>query len=319
MKKNSPIIIIGFGSIGKRHYSNLFKLGYNNLTVFDPADDAFVEFDNIKRLECLGIKALRSFSAAFICNPNNLHLSKAIKCAQAGCHLFIEKPLSHNFSGIDRLDKLCKKNKLITLVGCNMRFQPCLSFIKYYLEKKKLGNIYSIAHEFGCFLPDWRPGRDYRKNYAAKHSTGGGIILDDMHEFDLLFWLNNFNQVVKTNFIFNNSGALRIETEDNCLAIFEFANKALGLVKCDYLQQSYSRNCKIVGKKGNLEWDFNENIVWLRAKNKRKKIFEAKNFDFNQTYVKEIKYFFNCIDKNKPTFNDIKTAASVLKYCVDKK
>jgi len=318
MNKNYKIIIIGFGSIGQRHYHNLVKLGYQNIDVYD-IDFKKVKSAGARAIEKISPKSLRDYKIALICNPNNLHLPAAIKCAQAGCHLFIEKPLSHNLAGISQLIKICRKKKLITMVGCNMRFHPSLSFIKKYLEQKRLGKIYGIAHEFGYFLPYWRPGQDYRKNYAARRSTGGGIILDDMHEFDLLFWLNNFQPVDEVNFIFNNSGALQIATEDNCLASFQFKNKVLGLVKCDYLQQAYSRKCKIVGAKGNLDWDFKENIVWLKTQDKNKNIFEIKNFNFNQVYINEVKYFLNCVKNNEPTFNDIKTAATVLKYCVNKK
>ncbi len=316
MDKGIKILIIGFGSIGQRHYHNLAELGYRNVYVYDINKSA-TESCKLK-INNLNSKILKNFDGVFICTPNHEHLKAALKGAQADCHLFIEKPLSHNFKGVNELIEICRKKKLITMVGCNMRFHPCLSFIKNYLAQGKLGNLYSIALEFGYFLPAWRPRQDYRKNYAAKRSTGGGIILDDIHEFDLLFWLNNFQPVDEVDFIFNNSGALRIETEDNCLASFQFKNKVLGLVKCDYLQRSYSRRCKIVGEKGNLEWDFKENIVWLETKAAKRKLFAMKNFDFNQVYVDEVKYFFNCLEKNKPTFNDVKIAASVLKYCVNK-
>ncbi len=257
--------------------------------------------------------------AAFICNPNNEHIKAAIKCAEAGCHLFIEKPLSHNLAGIQKLLKICDKNRLITLIGCNMRFHPCLKFIKRYLEEKKLGKVHSIVHEFGFYLPYWRPQQDYRKNYAAKKETGGGIILDDIHEFDLLFWLNDFGPVKDVKFIFNKVSNLEIETEDICFATFKFKNRVLGMVRCDYLQQSYSRKCKVAGEKGNLEWDFKENIVWLKTKEDNKKLFEIKNFDFNNVYIDEVKYFFDCLAKKKKTFNDIGIASEILKFCVERK
>jgi len=90
------------------------------------------------------------------------------------------------------------------------------------------------------------------------------------------------------------------------------------LEKCDYLQQSYSRTCKIVGEKGNLVWDFNENIVWLYTKEKRHQLFKVKNYNINNMYIEEIKYFLNCVEKQQPTFNDIKIAAATLKYCLNR-
>jgi len=179
-----------------------------------------------------------------------------------------------------------------------------------------LGKIYTINHEFGYYLPYWRPKQDYRRNYAVKRAAGGGIILDDIHEFDLLFWLNNFEPVLKAKFVFGKVSDLESETEDAAIAAFKFKNNVLGAVRCDYLQQSYSRNCKVVGERGTLEWNFHENIVWLSARQGKKKLFEVKKFDFNDVYIDEMKYFLKCVQKRQKTFNDIQNAYGPLSYCV---
>lgn len=317
MFNNMRILIIGFGSIGKRHYNNLTTLGYRKISIFEP-DEKQIKGFNFDRINKLSIKLLSDFNLVFICTPNNLHIKQAIIAAKAGCNLFIEKPLSHNLQRIAELDNICQKKHLVTMVGCNLRFHPCLEFIKKYLSDNKLGKIHSIFLEFGYYLPYWRLDQDYRKNYAAKKQSGGGIILDDIHEFDLLFWFNGFNRVLDSKFIYNNSGKLQIETEDNCLASFSFANKVLGLVKCDYLQKAYSRHCKIVGENGNLTWNFKENIVRFENEKSQKKLFQIKNYDFNDSYINELKYFFSCIEKKAVTFNNISMAEKTLNFCVEK-
>jgi predicted dehydrogenase len=319
INKKTAIIIIGFGSIGRRHYNNLLRLGYHNVSVFDQADDVFAGFANVERVEHLNSEVLKNFEIAFICSPNNLHVKHAIMCVQVGCQIFIEKPLSHNLQDVDKLISNIKEKEIIGMVACNMRFHPCLKFIKEYINKGRLGKVYSINNEFGYYLPYWRPQQDYSKNYAAKRKTGGGIILDDIHEFDLLMWLNNFEKIAETRFLFDKSGKLKIETEDNCLATFKFKNRVLGLVKCDYLQQAYSRKCKIVGERGNLEWDFKENIVWLNTKDKSINIFSAIKFDFNQVYLDEVSYFFRCLAEEKETFNNLELSSQILRICLARK
>lgn len=313
--KDIPILIIGFGSVGKRHYKNLLEQGFKNISVYDPLAD-FTGYGNLPQTEKLNKKELNKFKVAFICSPNNLHIKHALICAKAGLHLFIEKPLSHNLKELDALIDICNRKKLITMVGCNLRFHPCLVFIKKYL--KNLGKIYAIKLEFGYYLPNWRPNADYRANYSAKKKTGGGIILDDVHEFDLLFWLNDFKKAAESKFIFSKSSDLKIETEDICIASFKFKNKVLGLVSCDYLQKNHTRTCKIVGESGNLEWNFLENAVWLSDGEKREKIFEIKDFDLNNGFIYETEYFFDCIRKKQDTFNSLETAKIVLEYCIRK-
>lgn len=317
MRKDIKIIIIGFGSIGRRHYGNLLGLGFKNVCVYDV--DKTKTQDASRSLRKINLDQLRQFDVAVICNPNHLHVKTAIAAAKAECHLFIEKPLSHNLKGIKELIKVCREKKLINMVGCNMRFHPCLKFIKDYLSRNKLGRVYGVHHECGYWLPYWRPNHDYRKNYAAKKKTGGGIILDDIHEFDLLFWLNDFAAVLESKFIFDKVSGLEIETEDSSVAAFKFKNKVLGSVRCDYLQQAYSRECKVIGEKGNLKWDFKENIVWLETKEFGKSLFKIKNYDINNMYIDEVKYFFERLGKKQKTFNGIETAYNVLKHCVSAK
>jgi len=312
------ILIIGYGSIGQRHYKNLKKLGHNNTVIFDPFVKPPKKNENINFTHTLNQNQLKQFKIVFVCTPNHTHIKYALMAAKAGCHLFIEKPLSHNLKNVNKLIKLCQHKNIINMVACNMRFHPCIAFIKKYLNQNKLGSIYSISHEFGYYLPYWRPGKDYAKNYAAKKSTGGGIILDDIHEFDLLFWLNNFNPIKTKNLAYGKISQLNIQTEDICQAIFKFKNNIIGHISCNYLEQSYTRTAKIIGERGNIEWDWNQNIVWLKTKSTSKKLSEIKNWDLNQMYIDEIKYFLKCVKEKKYTFNNFGTAMKTLTTCITK-
>lgn len=313
LSKKTPILIVGFGSIGKRHYRNLLGLGYRKIGVYDSIDEAFDGMKGVERVFELDVDTARPFRIAFICTPNHLHVTHAKLCAEAGCHLFVEKPLSHTMQGVKELERLCKRRKLLTMVGCNMRYHPCLRFIKKALEAKKLGFIYSIRHEFGFYLPSWRPTQDIRENYAAHRRLGGGIMLDDIHEFDLLHWLNDFSPITKACFIYDKVSRLEIDTEDMCIATFQFANSVMGLVACDYLQQRYRRSCVVIGEKGNLRWSMNDNIVWLDTSASQKKLFQKTDFDINTMYVDEVRDFFRCLDANKETQNPISLATAILR------
>ncbi len=314
LPKDTNIIIIGFGRIGQRHYANLVSLGYTNVFVHD-VDQKKIATLRAKKIEKLTAKELQSFDVACICTPTHLHVKTALLCARSGCHIFIEKPLSHSLSQLTQLQKICVQHKVRCMVGCNMRFHPCIQYIKQYIEAKKLGNIYSIHHEFGENLLQWRTAADYNKSYTKK---SGGIVLDDIHEFDLLFWLNSFSKVKKSQFICNTSGAFPISVEDNCIASFSFANNVLGSVRCDYLQQQYTRTCKIVGEKGTLTWNMNENIVWLHTQKKNKQLFKASSNNVNDMYVDEMRYFLQCIASKQTPMNGIIEAKKILELCIKK-
>jgi predicted dehydrogenase len=234
------ILILGYGSIGKRHITNLKFLGYNDICVYDIDRELVASVGKnydlpTVRSMCEGID--NKPDVAFICVPNHLHLSMAIPLAREGIHLFIEKPLDINLDNFSELSKIIVKNTIINMVGCNFRFDEGLKLIKNFLVEGQIGVPLTLRAVFGYYLPDWRPGSDYRKNYAAKKETGGGVILDRIHEFDYVLWL--LGNVSSVSGFSRSTGSLDIETEDVADIILKHTNGVISNIHIDYLRREY--------------------------------------------------------------------------------
>src|SRR3989344_748334 len=175
LAKNTPILIVGFGSIGERHYRNLQSLGYSNVSVYD-VDQKKISGPEIVCINNLDSETLAKFEVAFICNPTVEHILVATACATQGCHLFIEKPLSHNLERVDELIELVTRKKLIAMVACNFRFHDGFRKISELVSSGKWGKSLAARVVIGHDLSQSRPGTDYRETYAAK-AKGGGVIL----------------------------------------------------------------------------------------------------------------------------------------------
>ena len=96
--------------------------------------------------------------------------------------LFIEKPLAHDRAALAAIRRAIADRTVATMVGCNYRFEPGLVRVQELLAAGAIGKPLSCRAEFGQWLPSWRPATDYRKGYAARRETGGGIILDRIHD-----------------------------------------------------------------------------------------------------------------------------------------
>lgn len=305
MKK---ILIIGFGSIGARHYNNLKKLGYRP-DVFDPLKKEYSEKRN-----------LSEYDIVFVCNPTSLHVKTALEAAKANCNLFIEKPLSNSLKGVAQLASEVKKRNLISMTACNMRFDPCLKKIKELIDKNYLGKIHAIYLSYGRYLPYQRLNKDYKQVYASQKKLGGGVLLDDIHDFDLAFWLNDFKKPKKVSIVSDKLSSLEMDAEDIFTATIVFENKVLANIRADYLSLYKHKTCQIIGEKGNLSWSFRENKVVFsyfdKGKEKEKIIFKSKGSD---PYLEEIKYFLNCLKKKENPFNDLERSSFVLKQVLENK
>jgi len=265
--------IVGLGSIGKRHKKNLELLGHQIIPCH--------RNDNLEKL----LKPEKA-DGVLVCNPTALHIPTALVAVEIGCHIFIEKPISHNLDGVDKLLKLVKNKKLVLQVGHEMRLHPGIIKLKQQLDKKVIGKVYSARIEAGQYLPDWRPGQDYKKSYSAKKELGGGVLLDLSHEIDYAVWF--FGRAKKVLAMIKKVPELEIETEALVEMLIEFKSGVIAEIHLDYLQRQYRRSCQIIGSQGNLFWEDKP----------------AKNFDPNQPYVEEIKNFVAAIKgEEKPKGN----------------
>ena len=311
------VLIVGYGSAGKRHIENLSKFPNIDILVYTKRKyDNFLKQKKCKKIDslkkCLEIKP----DAAIICNVTNLHVKTALKLAEFNIHLFIEKPLSNSLNNVHYLQKIIKQKKLITHVGCVMRFHPCLQKIKKILDTKKLGKIMSVQVQNGSFLPDWHPYENYKKNYAARKDLGGGVVLTCIHEIDYLNWF--FHKVKEVNSFLGKVSNLGITGEDLASFLLRFQSNMVAEVHLDYFQKPAERNGKIIGTNGKLIWDFTTNSVKLYDIDKKRwiEILKSHRFNKNKMYQDELNYFINCINDKKESFNNITKASKVLEIAL---
>jgi predicted dehydrogenase len=298
-------LIAGCGSIGQRHIRNLKFLKAGELTAFDTLPERRKEagekygvevFDNFD-------KALKSKpDAALICTPTSLHMQYALEAARRGCHLFIEKPISHTLEGVAELMEATSKKKLAVLVGCNFRFHWGLQLVKKRLDEGKIGRLLSARAEFGQYLPDWHPWEDYRKGYSANKALGGGITLDAIHEIDYIHWLAG--KISAVSAFTGKISSLEIDTEDTAEILLRGVKGVIASIHMDYVRRDYNRCCELVGESGTIKWSFQDNSVSLfTAATKQWQTYDApKSYDVNDMYVTEMEHFLRCVrGEEKPS------------------
>ena len=305
------ILICGLGSIGKRHAKNLMDVGEKNLIFFRERNLKLEdkELRKIKNYNNLDAALMEKPKLTFICNTTSKHIKTAIKCAEIGSHLFIEKPLSNNFKKFEVLERLVKKNFLSVMIGYNMRFHPLMKMIKQIVINRELGNIYNVKSEWSEYLPDWHPREDYRKTYAARKEMGGGCSLTLSHELDSLYWL--FGGIKK---IFNIKTYKHLYVNVDTVSDFliYFNNNIVGYSHIDFLKKPYERNLEISGTKKKLFFNYYKNEI--KIVDRFGKIIKKKiKFEKNEMYKREIKYLLNCIKKKIKPKPDLKDSKYILK------
>lgn len=313
----NDFLVVGLGSIGKRHLGNLLALGAGRVLAMDPdparRDEVLRVFgaDKVTALATLDEALARAPRAAVIATPTSRHIEPALSAARQGCHLLIEKPLSHSMDGVDLLQREASARGLVTLVGCNMRFHPGPAKVKELLDANAVGALVSVRLEAGQYLPDWHPQEDYRQMYSALKALGGGVVLDGIHEIDLARWLGG--EVTTCLALTSTTSHLEIETEENAAMLFRFSCGAVGEVHLDYVQRVYSRTCHIIGDQGTIRWEYGQGVRLFSAATKQWEHWpEPEGWVPNHMYMEEMRHFLRCLaGTDKPTL-DITEGARVL-------
>lgn len=311
-------LVVGAGSIGQRHLRNIQSLKGHDITVVDSNPEALrntVKQYSVRSAPSL-TEALRERpEAAIIATPPAFHMDSALQAAQAGCHLFIEKPLSDSLDRLEELAHVINEKSLISLVGCNMRFHHGPTTLKKLLNKNAVGSVISIAMDAGHYMPDWHPNVDYRKRYSAQKKLGGGVLLDGIHELDCARWL--FGDVSEVFCSGGHLSHLEIDVEDTVNMLLMFPNGVSATLHLDYLQRPYARSCKIIGEEGTLLWDITSGVRWYSI---QKKIWETNTppmeYDLNQMYVDELNHWISCIKKRQKTSCDVREGIQVMKLAM---
>ena len=308
-------LVVGGGSIGTRHLRNLKKLGADSLALVET--DASRREAIARELPVAGFTSLDQALTwgpdfAIVATPTHLHTEQALQIAHAGCPLFVEKPLSHTPTRLGELVAAITERRITSLVGCNMRFHPGPAKVKQLLDGGRLGKILFARIQAGSYLPNWRPNSDYRQNYAARVDTGGGCILDCIHEIDLARWY-----LGEVESVFCHAGhlsSLEIETEDVAILICWHSSGAFSEIHLDYVQRTYERGCQIVGELGSMFWDFSSGVVrWYCADSDQWTSYrQPDNWEINQMYIDEMRHFLSCVTENRPPALPIPEAVALM-------
>ena len=298
-------LIAGYGSIGRRHYKNLHDLGErdfvflrsNKSTLSDDEISTFpVETDIHTALE-------HNPDVVIVSNPTSMHLDVAIPAAEAGCHLLLEKPISHSMDRVDELQAAVEQGGGQVLVGFQFRYHPLLRQAAQILAEEVIGRLLSVRVNWGEYLPSWHPWEDYRKGFSARTDMGGGVILTlTTHPLDYLRWLISdvdalwaFSTPVKE---------LEIDVEAVAEIGLRFANGALGSIHLSYMQHPYTHQIEITGTHGTLQVDIKENILRVfRVSLGEWEVYTSpKEFGRNTMFVDQMVHFLAVVQGNeRPT------------------
>lgn len=307
MHAEMRILVAGPGSIGRRHLANVRKLlPHSSIAVWrrERTREGLDAFD-VEAIVTSESEAMAwGAHAAIIASPAPCHVEMGMALARAGAHLFMEKPFAHALEGVDALIDECRRLGLTLMTGYPLRFHQGLRCLKRAVDEGKVGRPLTLRAEVGQYLPDWRPGTDYRKGLSASRGDGGGALLELSHEIDLARWL--LGDVASVCAMCGRLSDLELEVEDTAEILLRFKGGAIGGVSLDFFQIPSHRFCAVRGTLGTVEWSLAARQTRLCTSSTGEWETlrpDARDGLHGDMFLEELRHFLDCIHSREPSLS----------------
>lgn len=298
------VCFIGLGSIAERHIGNIRRIFEKdvNITVrrSGKGKSGSKVIGDIDRIIYDDVDLEPKYDAIFITNPTFLHYETLLRYQNFSDAFFIEKPVF--VTGEEDLTPFGEKAKKY-YVAAPIRYT---NVVQYLRKNINFQEIYSVRCICSSYLPEWRPGMDYKLSYSAHKDMGGGVSIDLIHEWDYLYYLVGMPECIQS--IIRKKSALEIDSDDVAVYIAEYKDKVVEL-HLDYFGRHPQRKIELIGRDDTIVADILNHSVEYLLSGEKVNLPEERN-DF---YIREIKHFWEIIKGDRISDNGLEGACKMLR------
>ena len=289
MKK---VAVVGLGSIAGRHRRNLREMFPDAEILAAPsrAGGSSGDVEDCDRLlPDVGQLIGEAVGLAVVASPASMHAEHASAFIAAGVPVMVEKPLTADLESAIRLEKAAGGSSTPVAVGYCLRYLASARCVSEFVASERPGDVQRVSVTAGQYLPDWRPGKDYRRSVSAQSKLGGGVLLELSHEIDDCHWL--FGPLTVEHATLRNSGTLDIDVEDTADITASTSTGAVVDIHLDFLQRQATRRCTIVSDRGRLDWNLVSGAVTWQTSGETEILHKDDGPDRNEMYVAMLRDF----------------------------
>lgn len=311
-------LLVGYGSIGRRHLANLHSLGVADWAVVHTGQGTIpLELSSPARIYSDLSAALDKEQPRFavIANPTSLHMGAALACANAGCGLLIEKPISDSLDGVEELEAAAAALDTKLLVGFQFRFHPALTRIRDLIRSGTLGVPLHVRVIWAEHLPSMHPWEDWRKGYAARAELGGGVHHTICHPFDYLRML--FGDPLALFATLRTGGPLSLSVAEAADVVLHLAEGLTAQVHLDFWCRTPMHQMDIIFSAGSIHWDYMTGLFEIHTPTPE----DSQSVAFpgvegrNELFLSEARHFLGVLDEREESRCSLEDGIATLQIC----
>ena len=314
------LLVIGLGSMGKRRIRCLKRLGFESVLGYDLSEDRREEVQeeyNIHVLSSLNGEMLENIDAIIISTPPDKH-NKYIRLAiEHKKTAFVEASVI--LEGLEELNNLARKERVLIAPSCTLRFHPAIKDIKKIAASGQFGKVTNFSYHSGQYLPDWHPWEDLKDFYAGRKETGG---CREIVPFELTWIVDVVGFPIELTGFYGKTMDIGADIDDTYVISLEFGG-AYGNLTVDVTSRYATRSLILNMERGQILWSWDENVVkaydaatlkWIYYNYPQGQAVEGYNKNIiEDMYVEEIESFVGAVEGRGSFPNSLDDDIKVLK------
>ncbi|NOX98980.1 MAG: Gfo/Idh/MocA family oxidoreductase [Verrucomicrobia bacterium] len=319
MTTKHPLLVIGVGSIGERHLRCFQATDRVDLSICELNENLRNEvgerYNISKRFDNLETALEQKPDAALIAAPAHLHIPLAQTCAEAGCHLLIEKPLSTSTEGIAELKQFIAKEKLTASVAFVFRAHPVIQAMKTAIDSGTFGKPLQVNTISGQHFPTYRPA--YRDIYYNNHAAGGGLIQDSLpHTMNAVEWLIGPTQQIMADAAHLKLEGVEVEDTVNVLTRHGANGEILGSFCSNQHQAPNETSITVICENATVRFDYQRNRWGWQKEPEGEWEYENFTIGRDDLFTHQANAFLDAIEGKTEPACTIAEAEHTLKTCL---
>ena len=299
------ILIIGAGSVGRRHAKNLQMLGCH-VSCMDPRPDRLEQagrelsikhqFGNLEA----ALSHAGEFSGVAVCSPPIFHVQQTQAALDRGLPILLEKPASVNAASCRPLQAGLARGGRV-LLGYTYRWWPPIQRMKTLLEDGTIGPLRHARFIMSAHLADWHPWERYQDFFMASRELGGGALLDESHFIDLMLWFFGMPERIYARV--EHVSDLDITTDDLVDMVALYPNRFRVTMHLDLFGRPHDKQIVVTGEKGTIQCLFNPDSVRIGRTPQSSWETEEFSIERNDMFLAVAREFLDMIDgrRSDPT------------------
>jgi len=311
------ILVVGVGSVGKRHARNLSMLGCKISCVdieIKRVHDLAEEIEIIGQFNSIDSAFLlkQNYDGAVIASPTGFHSEALHQLAKYHLPILLEKPVAKSLAEATRMFDVSIKKNIPVLLGYTWRWWKPLQRVQELINSNTIGSIRHVQFHMSAHLADWHPWEPYQSFFMANVAQGGGALLDESHWIDMMIWF--FGMPEKIVGSVEKISDLEIETDDNVDVIAFYPDGMRVKLHLDLYGRPHEKSIQFVGEGGTLVWTAEPNKIKISVSSEQ--IWEEEIFNCvrNDMFVSAAQEFINLINGNLVNLTcQLKDGLSVMK------